>query len=209
MIRRAQSQPDDVRNAIITHITGLALYRLPDPLSDGWLTGVVRTLEERDLSALTVAIDRDLNRIDPSVAEAIWERWLKRYWEERALGRPKPISSGEAKAMACWALSLGKDFAEAVKFVEALPTPRLEHVGFLSRIESKGLAAAYPAATADLLLVYFSVPDLHVYVDETLQNIWRALVDAKLDPQHLRRVREAMFRFGFDPNDWPKREDSD
>jgi membrane-bound lytic murein transglycosylase MltF len=70
----------------------------------------------------------------------------------------------------------------------------------------RGWPLQYPAATADLLLVYFSVPDLHVYIDETLQNIWRALVKANLDSQHLRQVREAMFRFGFDPNDWAKLE---
>ncbi len=206
MIRRAHSQPDDIRRAIITHITGLVLYRLADPLANGWLIGVVRALSEQDLSSLATSIDQALNHVDTSTAEATWERWLKRYWEERTLGRPKPIGANEAKAMGCWALSLGRHFPDAVKLVSAFdPVPRFEHIGFLSRIDSKDLARAYPAATADLLLVYFSAPDLHVYVDETLQNIWRTLVDAKLDPEHLGRLREAMFRLGFDPNDWLKR----
>ena len=127
----------------------------------------------------------------------------KAVWEERILGRPKPFTVDEAKHTGCWALSAGKHFPEAVKLVAALqPRPRFEHVGFLSRINSKELAQKYPAATADLLLVYFSPPDLHLYADDTLRNIWRALVQTELPPDHLRKVREAIFRFGLDPNDW-------
>jgi hypothetical protein len=203
MTRRASSQGDDTRRAIIMHIAALALYRLSDPLSNGWLPSVIRALDEKDLSALAAKIDHALSHVDPPTVEGIWERWLKRYWEERLLGRPKPFSLDEAKHAGCWALSMGKHFPEAVEFVARLqPTPRFEQIGFLNRIDSNQLAQTYPAATADLLLVYFSAPDLHPYPDETLQNIWRALVQAKLSPQHLRKVREAMFRFGIDPNDW-------
>jgi hypothetical protein len=203
MIRRARSQSADMRRAIIMHITGLALYRLSDPLSNGWLPGVIRTLGDQDLCSLAAEIDHALSQVNVSTVEGIWERWLKQYWEERILGRPKPFSIDEAKHAGCWALSVGKHFPEAVRLVAALqPTPRFEHIGFLSRVDSKGLAQKYPAATADLLLVYFSVPDLHVYADDTLRKIWQALVQANLPPQHLRKVREAMFRFGIDPNDW-------
>ncbi|HYI97408.1 MAG TPA: SIR2 family protein, partial [Bryobacteraceae bacterium] len=49
IIRRTQSQPEDIRRAIIAHITELALYRLDDPLSNGWLPNVVRMLGDEDL----------------------------------------------------------------------------------------------------------------------------------------------------------------
>ena len=203
MIARAASESDNIRRATIMQITVLALYRLPDPLSNGWLPNVIRTLEEKELIALAAEIDHALSNADALPVEGIWARWLKRYWEERILGRPKPFTLDEARHIGCWALSSGRHFPEAVKLVAALqPRPRLEHVGFLSRIDSKGLAQKYPAATADLLLVYFSAPDLHVYADDTLRNIWRALVQAKLPPEHLRKVREAIFRFGPDPDEW-------
>jgi hypothetical protein len=203
MIARAGSESDNIRRATIMQITVLALYRLPDPLSTGWLPNVIRTLEEQELGALAAKIDHALRDVDASTVEGIWERWLKRYWEERILGRPKPFTVDEAKHTGCWALSAGKHFPEAVKLVAALqPRPRFEHVGFLSRINSKELAQKYPAATADLLLVYFSPPDLHLYADDTLRNLWRALVQTELPPDHLRKVREAIFRFGLDPNDW-------
>ena len=205
MIRRACSQSDQIKRAIIMHITALALYRLSDPLSNGWLPTVIRTLDEQDLRSLASEIDHALNHAGASTVEGIWDRWLKRNWEERILGKPKPFSVDEAKHTGCWALSTGKYFPEAVKLVAALqPTPRFEHIGFLSRIDSRQLAATYPAATADLLLVYFSAQDLHPYPDNTLQNIWRALVKAGLSPERLRKLREAMFRFGIDPNDWTR-----
>jgi hypothetical protein len=203
MIRRANSQSDNVQRAIITQITGLTLYRLGNPLSNDWLPSVIRTLGEEDMNALASSIDRELSRMDPSTADAIWERWLKAYWEERSLGRPKPIGASEAKAMGCWALGFRKHFPDAVKMVAALnPRPRLEQVGFLNRIESKGLGSAYPDATADLLLVYFSAPGVHVYADETLRKIWQALVAANLETLRLRAVKEAMLRHGVNADDW-------
>ena len=203
MIARAGSQSDNIRRATIMQITVLALHRLPDPLSKNWFPNVIRTLEKEELAALAAEIDHALSNADASTVEGIWDRWLKRYWEERILGRPKPFTVDEARHTGCWALSAGRHYPEAVKLVAALkPRPRFEHMGFLYRVDSKGLAQKSPAATADLLLIYFSAPDLQVYADDTLQNIWRALVQAKLPPEHLRKVREAIFRFGPDPNEW-------
>jgi hypothetical protein len=204
MVARAASEKsDNIRHATIMQITVLALYRLPDPLSKNWLPNVIRTLEKEELAALAAEIDHALSNADAPTVEGIWDRWLKRYWEERILGRPKPFSLEEARHTGCWALSAGKHFPEAVELVAALkPRPRFEHMGFLSRVDSKALAQKFPASTADLLLIYLSAPDLHLYADDTLQNIWRALVQEKLPPEHLRKVREAIFRFGPDPNEW-------
>jgi hypothetical protein len=203
MVRRAGAQGDTIRRAIIVHIAGLALYRLPDPLSSGWLPKVIRTLEEGNRVSLSAEIDHSLSHVDTPTAEGIWERWLKRYWEERMLGRPKPLIPEEAKHMGGWVLSAGKHFPEAVALVAALePMPRFEHIGFLNRLDEQQLARSYPAATGDLLLSYFSPQDLRPYADETLQNIWRALVKAELPSEHLRKLREAMLRFGLDPNEW-------
>jgi hypothetical protein len=204
MIARAGSEKsNNIRRATIGQITVLALYRLRDPVSNGWLSGVIRALDERELIALSAEIDHALNHTNANTVEKIWAAWLKRYWEDRLLGKPKPFGLEESKHTGCWALSTGKFFPEAVKLVaEIQPRPPFEHIGFLSRIESKELARTYPAATADLLLVYFSAPDLHVYVDETLQKIWRDLVQANLPMEKQRQLQEAMFRFGIDPQNW-------
>jgi hypothetical protein len=201
MVARAASEKsDNIRRATIMQITVLALYRLRDPISNGWLSCVIRTLDERELIALAAEIDHALEHMKADTVEETWAAWLKRYWEDRLLGKPKPFGREEAKHTGCWALSTGKYFPEAVKLVAAIqPRPAFEHIGFLSRIESKGLARTYPTATADLLLVYFSAPDLHIYADETLQEIWRDLIQANLPPEQQRQLREAMFRFGIDP----------
>jgi hypothetical protein len=102
------------------------------------LHNVIRALEEKELATLAAEIDHALSNADASTVEGIWERWLKQYWEERILGRPKPFTLDEARDTGCWALSSGRHFPEAVKLVAALqPRPRFEHVGFLSRIDSK------------------------------------------------------------------------
>jgi hypothetical protein len=203
MISRASSESDNIKRATLMQISVLALYRLADPLSNGWFPRVIRTLGTEELWALAAEIDHALDHTNTDIVEGIWERWLRRYWEDRLLGKPKPFGLEEAKHTGAWALSMGKYFPEAVKLVAAIqPRPAFEHIGFLSRVESKGLARTYPTATADLLLAYFSAPDLHIYPDETLQKIWRDLVQANLPLEKQRSLHEAMFRFGIDPQSW-------
>ena len=89
------------------------------------------TLDEQSCS-LASEIDHALNHAGGRTVEEIWATWLKRYWEERILGRPKPFGLDEAKHTGCWALSTGKYVPEAVKLVAAIqPTPALSTLDFL------------------------------------------------------------------------------
>ena len=46
--------------------------------------------------------------------EKWWQRWLKRYWENRLQGRPAPLESSEAAHMLDWLPHLTSVFSEAV-----------------------------------------------------------------------------------------------
>lgn len=66
-------------------------------------------------------------------------------------------------------------------------------------IDKKGLARAYPEATADLVLFCLQFPLKYLFADEHTANVWKDLCQSGVTPEKLKRIREVMFRLGHDP----------
>ena len=119
-LNRLAKLPNDLRRQAISHVGGLdrylALFHFENPVASGWLTKTVAKLPQSDLDRLTSEIGRLLDDTAPTVAEKIWDRWLKDYWEMRLLGKPKPLSRKEATEMVYWSLSLGQRLPDALLF---------------------------------------------------------------------------------------------
>jgi hypothetical protein len=137
--------------------------------------------------------------MDTATAERVWTRWLKDYWKLRWHGTPKPLLGREANHTACWALSVGYDFPEAVKIVASMADViSFENDPLLYRIDRKGLAKTYPEATADLLLYYLRSLQKYFHPDEHVKNVWQALRAGGVPKTKLQLIREQMFRLSYD-----------
>lgn len=141
-----------------------------------------------------------LDESEPATAEGIWTRWLRQYWQARLLGTPKSLSAGEANAMACWSLSVGKHVPDAVTLVAEMGnTVTFEHTALLYRIEEKRLAEQYPNATAALVLLYLRHPKDFFPPDDHATRVWEALKRGGLARPKVLKMREEMARLGQDP----------
>ena len=135
-VNRAAQLPEDIRQGLVNHIAGLALFRIDNPLADGWFMAIVKNLAEPDLERLAWTIDRSLDQTATETAEHVWTRWLKEYWKLRLLGTPRPLIGKEANETACWALSVGCYFPEAVRLVSEMGNAvSFEHTPLIYRIE--------------------------------------------------------------------------
>ena len=142
----------------------------------------------------------DVDDTVPAVAEKIWDRWLKNYWEMRLLGTPKPLSQKEATEMVYWSLSLGQRIAAAVKLVQQMRgTVQFEHPDLLYRVDKKGIAKSQPCATAELLLFFLESAPKFFYAGEHVKRAWVDLNADSVPPELLRKIREAMLALGHDP----------
>ena len=84
-----------------------------------------------------------------------WNRWLKRYWQDRLDGVPKPLESDEIKRMMDWLPHLKGVFPEAVEL--AIQMPQSEAGGkraslAIYDLERSYLLELHPEATAKLVL---------------------------------------------------------
>ena len=107
--------------------------------------------------------------------------------------------------MACWALSVGRYFPDAVKLAIAMKdTTTFEHTPIFLRLdEKKQLAQSFPDATADFVLLYLQSPLKYFFADERTANIWRELCHGEVALEKLKKIREAMYRLGHDPGEPP------
>lgn len=199
-ISRLEVFPKKLRERAIDHIAGLALFRFEDPLTSGWLGKILPKLSTEDRDHLAHAVHHLLNDTDPHIAEKIWDRWLKNYWEMRLLGTPMPLSSTEAAEMVFWAVSFGCRVPEAVKFVQRMADRvTFEHTDLLLRINQKGIAKSQPEACAELVLFFLQCNPRYFFVADYVSTVWQDLKTSGVSEEKLQKIREAMFALGHDP----------
>jgi hypothetical protein len=157
-------------------------------------------LPESWLDHFTSEIDNLLDGTAPTIAEQIWDRWLKAYWEMRLLGKPKPLSRIEATEMVYWSLSLGKRLQEALQLIQRMhDMVQFEHSDMFYRVDKKGIAKSQPKATANLLLFFLSVSK-RLYASDHIEKVWRDLKVGGIPPELLKKVQESMFAL-YDPEE--------
>lgn len=203
-LNRLAKLPNDLRRQAISHVGGLdrylALFHFENPVASGWLTKTVAKLPQSDLDRLTSEIGRLLDDTAPTVAEKIWDRWLKDYWEMRLLGKPKPLSRKEATEMVYWSLSLGQRLPDALQLIQQMHgMVQFEHPDMLDRVDRKGIVNSQPQATADLLLFFLKSTPKHFHASDHVKNVWRDLKTGGVPPELLKKVREAVLALGHDP----------
>jgi hypothetical protein len=192
-VNRAAQLPEDVRQGLVNHIAGLALFRIDNPLANGWFMAIVKRMAEPDLERLAWTIDRFLDQTDTETAERVWTRWLNEYWNLRLLGTPRPLVGKEANETACWALNVGRYFPEAVQLVLAMGNAvSFEHTPLILRIDEKGLAKSHPEAAADLVLLFLSSAKDYFYPSEHVTNVWQSLRSGGVRKEKLLQIREAL-----------------
>jgi hypothetical protein len=185
-------------------VAGLALFRFDNPIASGWLTKTVAKLPQSDLDHFASDVQRLLSDTAPAIAESIWDRWLKDYWEMRLLGTPKPLSQKEATGMVHWSLSLGQRLPEALKLIQQMQgMVEFQHPDMLYLVDRKGIAKSHPRAAAELLLFFFKSTPKHFYASDHVGKVWADLKSGGVAPGILIKIREAMLALGHDPEQQP------
>jgi hypothetical protein len=199
-ISRNRSLSDKVREQLVYQIAGVALFRIEDPLKDGWLSNVLLKLEDKYLEQLSSTIDRYLGDVETPVAEKIWESWLANYWEMRLSNTPKALLQREANEMACWSLSVGRYFPQAVKFSESMKSIlNFENESIFYRMDKKKeIVRNFPDAAADFILLYLQSPLSYFFAEEHVKNVWQDLRNSNVSREKLNKIRENVFRLGHD-----------
>jgi hypothetical protein len=129
----------------------------------------------------------------------LWNEWLKTYWQERNIGRPPALESGELEEMINWLIYLKPVFNEAVDILCESPISvdngLINSFGVHQLGEVRYYAMLYPEALTKLLLhLLKNTSPNQIFHFNYLEKIFRQLVDTKVSRGELRKICDELSR---------------
>ena len=141
------------RREFIGRFATMAVYFVEDPFEE-WLPAFFRHAgSSSDRKEFTRSIGVLLRNMDDARQRSVWDRMLRRYWEERLLGVPPPPPDAEEIGVILeWVAQFDSLFPEAVELAIRTGDEELDKHLLVHRIARGEFINRYPVATARLVI---------------------------------------------------------
>ena len=144
------------RSRFIEYYVHMLVYFVEDPI-DKWIPKLFRHGDSQETKTyFAEEIGNHLQNMAEVERQELWQRWLKRYWENRLLGMPTgEPESGEIAKMLNWLPHLVLVFPEAVDLAVQMPQRSLESCWVLEELsmsDESDLGQRHPESVAKLLI---------------------------------------------------------
>lgn len=187
----------DVRHEFCQQLAASAVFLSTDPWTSGWLPAFVRDADEESRSAWARDVAHLLADLSGGAQQDLWSRWIRRYWEERLTGLPRPFTAEEGAHMLTWALALPACFEDAVSALERTPVRINEHDSFFHDLRGRtALLAEQPTPVARLVLRALSGTAAFQWECMEADSTVRALLSGGADRAVLLAIVEELSRLG-------------
>jgi Domain of unknown function (DUF4020)/SIR2-like domain len=141
---------DELRRQLSLHLAGVAVSSEVDPITTGWVRTFTTSVDTEVRTEWMHQVGWLLREMPAEAVEHQWERWMRRYWQDRLVSVPIQLTLEEAAAMACWVIYLTSSVADGVALATAYPARLLQRSDLLHDLTDERVARA-PAAVAALL----------------------------------------------------------
>lgn len=143
------------RELFIRKFTTLVTYFVDKPL-DSWIPMFFGQGEVNDRRGFALSLANHLQHMETEPQRNLWNRWLRKYWENRLQGTPARFDPSEARPMFYWLVHLQDLFPDAVELAVQAPELPSEYAAPFHLLTEKGTAENHPEATAKLLIHWSS-----------------------------------------------------
>lgn len=154
-VKQINSDLFNQRYRFVEYYVYMLVYFVEDPI-DNWIPKLFR---HDDSEGVKIYFAEEVGNHLQNMAEAerqeLWQRWLKRYWENRLDGVPAALEIGEIAHMLSWLPHLTAVFPEAVDLAVQMPPSSLQNCWVIDEFsinDENDLWRRYPEATAKLLI---------------------------------------------------------
>ena len=175
-VQYINSDLSDRRDKFIEAYVTMIVYYITESI-EKWILEFFVHSDAKGQHTFVFKVGNLLRQMDETQQQEQWNRWLKRYWQNRLEGVPKPLESDEIKGMLKWLPHLTGVFSEAVDLAIKMPKIQWDAGGMLYGLEKGDLPDAHPEAMARLV-IYLGQSDLLRYnlsqgrelIDKLLQS---------------------------------------
>ena len=133
-----------------------------------------------------------LRRMAEAEQQEWWQRWLRRYWENRLQGVPAALEASEIARMLNWLPHLTSVFPDAVDLAVQMPQRSLQNcwvIEELSRSNESDLWQGHPEAVAKLL-IYLWECDLPGHSWYSVRELIDQLILLDISPERRQELQE-------------------
>ena len=139
------------RKGFVARFTALLIDCIEDPI-ERWVPAFFLESEEQDRQFFGSAIHGRLSEMPDLAQRELWDRWLRRYWENRIEGVPVPLNSQEAQWMLNWLPHLESLFVDGVEIALRTPLVQFDPQSLIHGLLESNHCESEPNAVADLLI---------------------------------------------------------
>ena len=192
------SELNPVRNLMVEHVVFICIFGMNDPLGNGWLADFLNSAETEDRTSFASQFGQSLMNMQDDTKKALWNRWLREYWERRNQGVPVPLSNAELVEMVEWAGELEPVFPEVVEVVCAGRVPHMEHSSlfYFFTKEKRHIVSHYPDAMAKFLIHLASDDNMQRHFCHDLEILTDQLIAAGVPSALLRKLCDRLAAVG-------------
>jgi len=139
------------RDQFIKYYISMFTHFVEDPI-DKWIPALFCYGSQEDKNLFAVEVGYRLKNLDETAQREWWQRWLKRYWENRLQGVPVDLEAGEVEHMLDWLPRLTSVFPEIVNLAVQMPSIPLQNYHLIHELETGDLWQSHPEEVAKLLV---------------------------------------------------------
>ena len=140
----------ELRAGFVRFFAGTITHFVEDPLDD-WIPAFFGVADELARRCFAQDVGDLLHQANDAARREWWDRWLKRYWENRLQGVPAELSDPEAVAMLRWLRGAGPLFSDFVEIATKTPVATYPADLFYDAAEVASWLK-YPESTGRLLV---------------------------------------------------------
>ena len=141
------------RENFARRFTMMITHFVDSPL-EFWIPRFFAEANEEDRRQLALSIGDNLRVLEHGPQQELWDRWLRKYWENRINGTPDVLYPSETRIMFYWLAHFHDLFPEAVELAVETPNLPSDFSPSTHLLNNKGKAESYPEATAKLLIFW-------------------------------------------------------
>lgn len=192
--------PGEERRSYFVHDFELMLEKIvrdPTEILSDWIPTFFANTAEEDKVLFGHNLESRIEHMEDAQQRKLWDRWLRRYLENRQQGVPAPLLPGEVGAILGWLPHFQSLFPDAVELAAKLPPQQLDLNHTMYRIKEGTLWKTYPESVA-ALLAFFDRCTLPPYVWHFEgKELIDKLLEAGLNDDSKRSLLEISVRRGL------------
>ena len=188
-VQYINSDLSDRRDRFIKAYVTMIGYYVKDPIKE-WIPTFFAHSDTKGRYIFASKVDNHLYRMDEARQQNYWQHWLKRYWQNRLEGIPKPLESDEIKGMLEWLPHLTGVFSEAVDFAIQMPKIQWDAGEMLYGLEKSDLPNTHPESLTRLVIYLGQSHSTHAMLRYQAKELIGKLLQSPLPPELKTKLQE-------------------